>query len=52
MLMMLNVLGGNINTTKKNVSILSGASREVGIEVNRGKTKYMVEPHHQNQFDC
>jgi hypothetical protein len=42
-----NVLGENINTVNKNTQ-LSGASREVGLEANSQKTKYMVVSCHQN----
>jgi hypothetical protein len=34
-----NLLGDNIDTTKKNIEILIGASKEVGLEVNTEKTK-------------
>jgi hypothetical protein len=36
-----NIAGGNICTMKKNTEALSGASKEVGLEVNPEKTKYM-----------
>jgi hypothetical protein len=42
-----NVLGDNIEAIKKNMETLIGASKEVGLEVNTEKTKYMLS-HHQN----
>jgi hypothetical protein len=36
-----NLLGDNVNTIKKNTGSLIDASKEVGLEVNTEKTKYM-----------
>ena len=37
-----NILGGSIHTLKENSEALVVASKEIGIEVNADKTKYMV----------
>jgi len=37
-----NVLGGSVHTVKKNAEALIVASKEIGLEVNSDKTKYMV----------
>jgi hypothetical protein len=43
-----NLLGDNIDAIKKNVVTLIDASKEVGLEVNTEKTKYMLLSRHQN----
>jgi hypothetical protein len=36
-----NLLGDNIHTIRKNMETLIEATKEVGLEINVGKTKYM-----------
>jgi hypothetical protein len=43
-----NLLGDNIDTVKKNTESLIDASKEVGLEINVDKTKYMLLSRHQN----
>ncbi|PNF32224.1 hypothetical protein B7P43_G18020 [Cryptotermes secundus] len=43
-----NLLGDNVDTIKKNTQNLIDASKEVRLEVNTEKTKYMLLCHHQN----
>jgi hypothetical protein len=38
----INILGGSVRTIKKNTEALVVASKEIGLEVNAAKTKYMV----------
>jgi hypothetical protein len=40
--------GDNLDTIKKNTETLSDASKEVGLEINAEKTKYMLLSHHRN----
>jgi len=43
-----NVLGGSVYTTQKNTQALVVASKDIGLEVNADKTKYMVITRGQN----
>jgi hypothetical protein len=43
-----NLLGDIIDTIKKNTETLIDASKEVGLEINVEKTKYMFLSRHQN----
>jgi hypothetical protein len=43
-----NLLGDNIDTISKNAETLIDANKEVGLEVNVEKTKYMLVSQDQN----
>jgi hypothetical protein len=43
----MNLRGGNIDTMKKKQSLID-ASKEVGLEINVEKTKYVLLSRHQN----
>jgi len=42
-----NILGGSIHTIKENKETLIVASKEIGVEINADKTKYMAMSLHQ-----
>jgi hypothetical protein len=44
----MNLLGDNIDTMKENTEALIDASKEVGLEINIEKTKYMLLSRRQN----
>jgi hypothetical protein len=43
-----NKLGGNIRTVKKNADALMVATKEIGLEVNADKSKYLIMSRDQN----
>ena len=43
-----NILGENLQTHRENTEILIKASKDIGLEVNCEKTKYMITSCHQN----
>ena len=43
-----NMLGENLQTVRKNTEIFIKASRDIDLEVNSEKTKYMITSRQQN----
>jgi ribosomal protein S4E len=43
-----NLMGDNVDTIKRNAEILTDANKEVGLEINVEKTKYVLLSRHQN----
>jgi hypothetical protein len=43
-----NLLGDSITIIKENTETLCKTSRDVGLEINAERTKYMIMSHHQN----
>ena len=43
-----NILGENLQTVRKNADIFIKTNKDIGLEVNSEKTKYMITSRHQN----
>jgi hypothetical protein len=43
-----NILGESVHSVKKNTEVLVAATKDIGLEVNADKTKYMVMSRDQN----
>jgi hypothetical protein len=46
--MLVNKFGRSVHTTKKTTKAVVGASKEIGLEANVDKTKYIVMSRDQN----
>ena len=47
-----NILGGSAHTVKENAEALSVATKEIGLEVNADKSKYMFMSRDRNAGRC
>jgi len=47
-----NILGASLHTVKENVEALVVATKEIGLQVNADKTKYMVMSRDRNAGRC
>ena len=45
-----NMLGENLQTVRENSKIFLKASKDIGLEVNSEKTKYMITSRHKNEI--
>jgi hypothetical protein len=43
-----NLLGDSVNTIKENSETLLETSRDIGLEINAEKTRYMIVSRHPN----
>jgi hypothetical protein len=43
-----NILGGSVQPINKNAGVLLIVSKEIGLEINADKTKYMVMSRYRN----
>jgi len=52
MLCDVNIMEGNVHTIKEKAEVLVVTSKEIGLEVNAHKAKYMVMSREQNAGSC
>ena len=45
-----NLIGGDIRTIERNAKVSLNASKDIGLAVDRGKTKYMEIGHHRGMI--
>ena len=46
----INLIGGDIRNIERNADELLNASKDIGLAVNKGKTKYMEIGRHQDMM--